>query len=89
MYTAVNKTSYVSGTPVRSENVLQIKSPYDNRIVGSVTLANKTHSVQAIEMAIKGGKKLSRYERYSILEKTRQLLIERKEEFAQTISAYP
>jgi aldehyde dehydrogenase (NAD+) len=87
MYTAVDKTSYVAGTPVKSENVLQIKSPYDNRIVGSVTLANKTHSAQAIEIAIKGGKKLSRYERYSILEKTRQLLIERKEEFAQTISA--
>ena len=87
MYTAVDKTSYVAGTPVRSENVLHIKSPYDNRIVGSVTLANKTHSAQAIEMAIKGGRKLSRYERYIILEKTRQLLIERKEEFAQTISA--
>jgi putative phosphonoacetaldehyde dehydrogenase len=87
MYTAVDKTSYVAGTPVKSENILQIKSPYDSRIVGSVTLANKTHSAQAIEMAIKGGKKLSRYERYSILEKTRQLLIERKEEFAQTISA--
>src|SRR5580704_14488063 len=87
MYAAVDKTRYVAGSPVKSENVLQIKSPYDNRIVGSVTLANKTHSAQAIEMAIKGGKKLSRYERYSILEKTRQLLIERKEEFAQTISA--
>jgi phosphonoacetaldehyde dehydrogenase len=87
MYTAVDKTSYVAGSRVRSENVLQIKSPYDNRIVGSVTLADRTHSSQAIEIAIKGGKKLSRFERYSILEKTRQLLIERKEEFAQTISA--
>ncbi|HSZ87025.1 MAG TPA: phosphonoacetaldehyde dehydrogenase [Puia sp.] len=87
MNTAVHKTSYVAGTPVKSENVLQIKSPYDNRIVGSVTLADRTHSAQAIEIAINGGKKLSRYERYSILEKARQLLIERKEEFAQTISA--
>src|SRR5579862_190642 len=87
MYTAIDKTSYVAGLPVNSENVLQIKSPYDNRIVGSVTLANSTHAAQAIEMAIKGGEKLSRYERYSILEKTRQLLMERKEEFAQTISA--
>jgi aldehyde dehydrogenase (NAD+) len=36
---------------------------------------------------LKGGKKLSRYDRYSILEKTRQLLTERKEEFAKIISA--
>jgi len=87
MFTAINKTSYVAGVPVRSDNILQVKNPYDNSVVGTVTMANKTHAQQAIEMAIKGGKKLSRYERYSILEKTRQLLIERKEEFAKIISA--
>jgi len=87
MQTALSKTSYVAGTPVQSENILQVKNPYNNSLVGTVTMANRSHAQQAIEIAIKGGKKLSRYERYSILEKTRQLLIERKEEFAKTISA--
>jgi phosphonoacetaldehyde dehydrogenase len=87
MYTAVNKTSYVAGSPVVSENILQVFSPYDKALVGTVALANKAHARQAIAAALQGGKKLSRYERYTILEKTRQLLIERKEEFAKTISA--
>ena len=40
-----------------------------------------------MKTALKGGQKLNRYDRYNILEKTRHLLLERKEEFAQIISA--
>jgi putative phosphonoacetaldehyde dehydrogenase len=86
MNSVTNKTSYVAGLPVRSGNILQIKNPYDNSLVGGVTLADRTDSEKAIETALQGGKKLTRYERYSILEKVRQLLNERKEEFARTIS---
>jgi aldehyde dehydrogenase (NAD+) len=50
-------------------------------------LANASHATKAIEEALKGGQKLNRYDRYNILEKTRLLLLERKEEFAQVISA--
>ncbi|MGI8950985.1 MAG: phosphonoacetaldehyde dehydrogenase [Chitinophagaceae bacterium] len=78
---------YVAGKAVSSEQLLEVKSPYDNRLIGTFTLCNATHVQQAIEAALKGGKKLSRYERYSILEKAKQLLIERKEEFAELISA--
>lgn len=78
---------YVAGKSIESDKVLEVRSPYDNRLVGTVTLANADHAEQAIEAALKGGQKLSRYERYVILEKTRQLLTERKEEFAQVISA--
>lgn len=78
---------YVAGKAIESDKLLEVRSPYDNRLVGTVKLANATHAQQAIEAALKGGQKLSRYDRYSILEKTRQLLVERKEEFAQIISA--
>ena len=78
---------YIAGKPVQSDNLLEVRSPYDNRLVGTVKLANREHASQAVKEALKGGKKLTRYERYAILEKTRQLLAERKEEFAQTISA--
>jgi aldehyde dehydrogenase (NAD+) len=85
---AVNNLScYIAGKAVESDKVLEIRSPYDKRLVGTVKLANAAHAQQAIEAALKGGKKLSRYDRYSILEKARQLLVERKEEFAQVISA--
>jgi phosphonoacetaldehyde dehydrogenase len=84
---AINMSCWMAGMAVHSGNILSVRSPYDNRIVGTVQLADVSHTQQAISAALKGGPKLSRYERYSILEKTRQLLMERKEEFAQTISA--
>ena len=83
----INMSCWMAGEAVHSGNILSVRSPYDNRIVGTVQLADVSHTQQAISAALKGGPKLSRYERYSILEKTRQLLMERKEEFAQTISA--
>lgn len=82
-----NLSCYMAGNPVNSNELLEVRSPYDNRLVGTVKLANSTHVEQAISAALKGGKQLTRYDRYSILDKTRQLLVERKEEFAQIISA--
>lgn len=78
---------YIAGKKIESEELLKVCSPYDRRLVGTVSLANASHAQLAIEAALKGGKKLSRYDRYTILEKARQLLIERKEEFANIISA--
>ncbi|MES1218532.1 MAG: aldehyde dehydrogenase family protein, partial [Bacteroidota bacterium] len=85
--TSLRMTSYVAGKPVESSQLLEVRSPYDRRLVGTVTVANSSHAKQAVEEALKGGQKLTRYDRYNILEKARHLLIERKEEFAQVISA--
>ncbi|GAC1428720.1 MAG: phosphonoacetaldehyde dehydrogenase [Chitinophagaceae bacterium] len=83
----INVSCYIAGKPIESDKVLEVRSPYDKRLVGTVNLANASHTQQAVKVALKGGQQLTRYDRYSILEKTRQLLVERKEEFAQTISA--
>src|SRR4051812_7502462 len=85
--TDMHMNCYIAGRPVLSENVMEVKSPYDKRVVGSVSLANAKDVQHAIQQALEGKKKLSRFERYTILDKVRQLLTERKEEFAQTISA--
>ncbi len=84
---AVTFSCYIAGKAIESDKLLEIRSPYDNRIVGKVKLANASHMQRAIEAALQGTQKLTRYDRYSILEKARQLLAERKEEFAQLISA--
>lgn len=78
---------YVAGQKVQSSQSLTIKSPYDGRIVGTVALAGKTDVEAAIAAGAAGGKQLSRYERYAIIDKTRQLLMEHKEEFAKINSA--
>src|SRR5882724_1807659 len=86
MQPVVHKTSYIAGVPIRSDQLLEVHNPYNENLVGTVTMANANDVKSAIEKGLAGGKKLSRYERYQILEKTRQLLIERREEFAQCIS---
>lgn len=78
-------TGYIAGTPLQSDVLLEVKSPYDGRLVGTVTLGDRTHTEAAIVAGLKGGPKLSRYERFAVLDKARQLLEERKEEFAQLI----
>ncbi|MDN3659343.1 phosphonoacetaldehyde dehydrogenase [Ferruginibacter paludis] len=83
----INASSYVAGKKLVSDKLLEVKSPYDNRLVGTVTLANASDAEEAIQVALKGGKKLTRYDRFSILDKARQLLIERKDEFARVISS--
>ncbi len=82
-----NLSCYIAGKKIESSNSLEVRSPYDNRLVGTVALANASHTEEAIAAGLAGGKKLTRYDRYLILDKTRQLLVERKEEFAKVISA--
>ncbi len=83
----LNLHCYIAGVKINTVNSMSVRSPYDGRLVGTVALAGKAETLAAIEAGLMGGKTLSRYERFSILDKARLLLVERKEEFAQTISA--
>ena len=85
--TVLHLNGYVAGKKIHTEKVLKVNSPYDGRLVGTVTLAGARETDEAIRAALKGGKKLSRYERYAVLDKTRLLLMDRNEEIAQLISA--
>jgi len=91
--TTIDKTAvqhlhcYVAGKPVSRGRELEIRSPYDQRLVGTVQLAGEEEVREAIAMALRGGIPLTKYERYDILEKARLLLIERKEDLARTISS--
>lgn len=79
--------SYVAGRQIRTDKRVTIRSPYDGREVGTVTVAGQHDCLEAIAEALKAGKVPSRYERFAILDKARTLLLERKEKFAETISA--
>jgi phosphonoacetaldehyde dehydrogenase len=83
----LNLHCYIAGAKINTANSMSVRSPYDGRIVGTVILAGKGETLAAIEAGLRGAITLSRYERFSILDKARMLLMERKEEFAQTISS--
>jgi aldehyde dehydrogenase (NAD+) len=77
--------SYVAGEKVHGNGSLTVTNPYDGSVVGTVTVASREETLRAVNKALKGGKVLSRYERYSVLEKARQLVAERSEFFARLI----
>ncbi|SDP96763.1 aldehyde dehydrogenase (NAD+) [Mucilaginibacter sp. OK268] len=79
--------SLIAGEPVLSGKTLAVNNPYNGKLVGTVEMAGVNDTQAAIDIALKGGKVLTRYERYSVLDKTRMMLLERKEEFAQLITA--
>lgn len=78
---------YIGGEKISSGKQLLIYSPYDKRLVGKVTLANANDTDAAIRVGLRGGVVLNRYQRYQVLDKTKKLLEEKREEFARLISS--
>ncbi|NOW98053.1 phosphonoacetaldehyde dehydrogenase [Mucilaginibacter sp. SG564] len=79
--------SLIAGEPVSSGKILAVNNPYNGQLVGTVEMAGGNDIQAAIDIALKGGQILTRYERYSILDKAKTMLLDRKEEFAKLITA--
>ncbi|MGN8070365.1 phosphonoacetaldehyde dehydrogenase [Mucilaginibacter sp. 22184] len=79
--------SLIAGEPVSSGKILAVNNPYNGQLVGTVEMAGGNDTQAAIDIALKGGQILTRYERYSILDKAKTMLLDRKEEFAKLITA--
>jgi len=80
-------SSYVAGKPVASLNTLAIRSPYDGRVIGTVSLASRADVEAAVSAALTFHDTPNRYQRFEILETTRQALEGRREEFARLITS--
>src|SRR6266536_2194260 len=81
---------YLAGQWLTSPQVADVVSPYDQRVIGRVSLAQAEHVERAIEAAVRAfavTRKLAGYERQSALSKISHELRGRAEEFAQCISA--
>jgi glyceraldehyde-3-phosphate dehydrogenase (NADP+) len=81
---------YLAGQWLTSSHVVEVTSPFDQRVVGRVSMATPEHVEQAIDAAHKAfavTRKLAAYERQAALAKMGTELTERQEEFAQCISA--
>lgn len=83
----MNLSSYLAGRAVGSTDVLEVFSPWDRHRVGSVTRMTRAQLEEAIATHLAGGAALSRHDRSTILFRAKALLEERREEFAQLISA--
>jgi phosphonoacetaldehyde dehydrogenase len=79
--------SLVAGKPVQNSETLTVRSPYDGKSAGTVTLATRSDTDAAIAAALAFTATPSRYERSSILDKARLALEAAREEFARLIVA--
>ncbi len=78
---------YIAGESISNGPTLAVSNPYNNEIVGRVSQVSPADTERAIQAALAGGEPLSRYRRYEILNTARELLHERREEFARLICA--
>jgi len=77
----------VAGSRLQSGPVLEVRSPYSGEVVGSVVQAGAADTERAISTGLGYRSKLTRYQRYEILNRARELLQERAEEFAVRITS--
>ena len=82
-----NEAMRIAGEKVGNERLLEVFNPYTNELVGTVPRATVENIKVAFEKAKAFKSKLSRHERAEILSRAADLLIERKEDFSDLISA--
>ena len=80
---------YIGGKWVDASEQIEVINPFDNSIIDTVPKATPGNISEAISSAVRGKSdmaKLSGYDRYTILSKAAQLLLDRKEDIGKTIS---
>src|SRR5882757_8006685 len=76
----------IAGKKVETKARLEVRFPWDNRLVGSVPRATPELVAEAFKIAHAYQPRLTRYQRQQILLKTAELLVARKEELSRLIT---
>lgn len=78
--------SYLAGTPFSGDRWIEVFNPWNNKPVGRVACIGRDQLETAIRAHLVPGEPLTRHERSAILDKARDLLEARREEFARLIT---
>jgi phosphonoacetaldehyde dehydrogenase len=84
---AINARMRIAGREVGGSRVIEIRSPYTNALVGTVPKASVDDIRGAFALARRYRAKLTRYERYEILNKTATLIRAHAEAISDLITA--
>ncbi|MEM7172045.1 MAG: phosphonoacetaldehyde dehydrogenase [Pseudomonadota bacterium] len=82
-----HETMRIAGKKVDTDARIDVMNPYDNSLVGTVPRATAAHVREAFDIAAGYRSKLTRYERQRILMRTAEIIIERKDEISDLITA--
>ncbi len=77
----------IAGKKVESDATIEVLNPYDGSVVGTVPNASAEQVADAFKIAAAYKPTLTRYERQQILTKTAELLVARKNEISDLITA--
>ena len=78
---------HINGKRVYGKREIEVRNPYTGEVVGTVPDADPSDVAAAFEAAAAYKPTLTRYERQQILTKTAELLVARKDEISDLITA--
>ncbi|SHF42662.1 phosphonoacetaldehyde dehydrogenase [Litoreibacter ascidiaceicola] len=76
----------IGGEIVFTDDVVEVKYPYTDEVIGTVPAGKAEHAAKAFEIAANYKSKLSRYERSQILQRAGELIGERREYLAKWLT---
>jgi putative phosphonoacetaldehyde dehydrogenase len=76
----------IGGEKVFTNDVIEVRYPYTNQVVGTVPAGTAEHARQAFEIAANYRPRLTRYERQQILFRTAELIRQRRDELAHWLT---
>jgi len=82
-----HETMRIAGQKVDCDERIEVFNPYDGSLVGTVPNADPSQIADAFNKAAAYKPNLTRYERQQILQKTAELLVARKDEISDVITA--
>ncbi|NQW00261.1 MAG: phosphonoacetaldehyde dehydrogenase [Rhodospirillales bacterium] len=85
--TSRHEAMRIGGEKVDTVDRIAVYNPYDGSVVGTIPRGTREHVKQAFEIAAAYQPKLTRYERQQILIKTAEIIISRKDEISDLITA--
>ncbi|HJN24107.1 MAG TPA: aldehyde dehydrogenase family protein, partial [Rhodospirillales bacterium] len=82
-----HETMRIGGKKVDTVDRIEVLNPYNGDVVGTIPRGTREHVEQAFEIAANFQPTLTRYERQQILIKTAEIIISRKDEISDVITA--
>ena len=82
----ITEAMRIGGRRVETKDVIEVRYPYTNEVIGTVPAGGAEHAREAFEIAANYTPKLSRYERQQILFRAAELIRERREAIADVLT---
>ncbi|MEM7061158.1 MAG: phosphonoacetaldehyde dehydrogenase [Pseudomonadota bacterium] len=76
----------IGGRKVTTDDVVEVRYPYTDQVIGTVPVGQAAHAAEAFEIAANYRPRLTRYERQQILFRAAELIRERREEIAHWLT---